>query len=84
MMMMMIIIIRRIRIRITTDHVTGGWKILAGMDYTDRHNVAAKNNSPTIGLITQPTPCYTYSPKTSLENAEYFIGTRPYLAISQT
>ncbi|KAK4880507.1 hypothetical protein RN001_008653 [Aquatica leii] len=56
----------------TIEHITGGCKLLAGTDYTDRHNTAAKIIHQELalkyGLIQTQTPYYNYTPETILEN----------------
>lgn len=58
----------------TIDHVVSGCKILAGTDYTDRHNTAAKIIHQEIALkhnlITQWQPYYKYHPEQILENED--------------
>lgn len=56
----------------TINHITSGCKLLAGTDYTDRHNIAAKIIHQELAikhnLITQRTPYYKYIPETILED----------------
>lgn len=59
----------------TIEHITGGCKILAGTEYTDRHNTAAKIIHQEMALkyqlIQTHTPYYKYTPENILENEEY-------------
>lgn len=56
----------------TIDHITGGCKMLAGVEYTERHNNAAKiihyEIAKQYGLAKGNTPYYKYSPESVLEN----------------
>lgn len=59
----------------TIEHITGGCKILAGTDYTDRHNAVAKIIHQELalkhGLTQTETPYYKYTPKNVAENDNY-------------
>lgn len=61
--------------RETIEHITGGCKLLAGTDYTDRHNTAAKIIHQELArkhhLIQTYSPYYRYTPENILENEEY-------------
>lgn len=56
----------------TIDHITGGCKLLAGTDYTERHNNAAKiihlELSRKYDLIHDSPPYYKYQPPPVQEN----------------
>ena len=56
----------------TIDHIISGCKLLAGTDYTERHNIAAKIIHQEIAinhkLLTEKQPYYKYQPTTILEN----------------
>lgn len=58
----------------TIDHITGGCRMLAGTDYTERHNNAAKivhfQIAKTYNLTKEDTPYYRYTPESVLENNE--------------
>lgn len=59
----------------TIDHVTSGCKILAGTEYTNRHNTAAaiihQQLATKHNLIDESIPYYRYKPQQILENKEY-------------
>lgn len=59
----------------TTDHITAGCKLLAGTEYTERHNIFAKIIHHELGkklaLLEDTTPYYRYTPENILENANY-------------
>lgn len=59
----------------TIEHITGGCKILAGTEYTERHNTAAKIIHQTLalkhGLLKAETKYYLYTPENILENEKY-------------
>lgn len=59
----------------TIEHITGGCKVIAGTDYTHRHNTAAKIIHQELALKHQlmqtRTPYYKYTPTNILENNEY-------------
>ncbi|XP_031333846.1 uncharacterized protein LOC116163856 [Photinus pyralis] len=55
------------------DHITGSCKLLAGTDYTERHNAAAKIIHQELAhkhnlIQTKRVPYYTYLPDNVLEN----------------
>lgn len=59
----------------TIDHITSGCKILAGTDYTERHNMAGRiihqALAKTYKLITEERPYYKYTPNTIIDTNEY-------------
>lgn len=56
----------------TIEHITGGCKILAGTDYTDRHNTVAKIIHQELALkyslMTTRLQYYKYTPENVMEN----------------
>ncbi|KAL1454659.1 hypothetical protein WDU94_010873, partial [Cyamophila willieti] len=56
----------------TIDHITNGCPILAGKEYTDRHNNVAKIIHAELvkihKIIENPEPYYLYTPKPVIEN----------------
>lgn len=56
----------------TIDHITAGCKLLAGVEYTKRHDSVAKIIHQAIALsrelLTASQPYYEYNPETVLEN----------------
>ena len=59
----------------TIDHITSGCKLLAGTEYTNRHNTAAKIIHQQLALqhnlTTERQPYYLYIPQSIIENEEY-------------
>ncbi|XP_015186482.1 PREDICTED: uncharacterized protein LOC107071743 [Polistes dominula] len=59
----------------TIEHITGGCKILANTEYTERHNSAAKIINKAIvnkyKLENTTTPYYKYTPTTIIDNEKY-------------
>lgn len=58
----------------TIDHITGGCKLLAATDYTQRHNNVAKIIHQALlqkyGMLRDNTPYYKYNPDTITENSQ--------------
>ena len=58
----------------TIDHITAGCKILAGTEYTDKHNIAIKIIHKALTnkyeLENNTTPYYKYTPTTIIENEQ--------------
>ncbi|XP_015188575.1 PREDICTED: uncharacterized protein LOC107072832 [Polistes dominula] len=59
----------------TIEHITGGCKILANTEYTERHNMAAKIIHKAIvnkyKLENTTTPYYKYTPTTIIDSEKY-------------
>lgn len=61
----------------TIEHIISGCPILAGKEYTDRHNNVAKvihsELTKVIKISEKPEPYYQYTPRPVLENCQYKI-----------